>query len=158
MYVPVRTKCKKERTKIWLEKIKSHKKENIYWYLDTDKKKKYAYRYKFYDHNGKRREKTKQNFNTSLEAERALTALKATILNGGENIIINDNMIVSQWVEIYYERKLSHWKGTTPKSYRNIVDTYIKPFIGQYKLSRLTKSIYQSQFIDKLTPIAAQKH
>lgn len=78
-------------------------------------------------------------------------------MNGGEKIIVNDNIIVSQWVEIYYERKFPQWKGTTPKSYRNIIETYIKPLIGQYKLSRLTKSIYQSEFIDKLIPIAAPK-
>ncbi|MFF2797079.1 tyrosine-type recombinase/integrase [Lysinibacillus xylanilyticus] len=138
-------------------KLNPTKKENIYWYLDTNKKKKYAYRYKFYDQSGKRRERKRQNFNTSLEAERALTAIKATILNGGEKMVVNDNMIVSQWVEIYFESKLTHWKGTTPKSYRNIIDTFIKPLIGQYKLSRLTKSIYQSKFIDKLIPIAAPK-
>ncbi|KOS64666.1 site-specific integrase [Lysinibacillus agricola] len=133
------------------------KKENIYWYLNTDKTKKFAYRYRFYDHNGKRREKKRQNFNTSLEAERALTAIKATILNGGEKIVVNENMIVSQWVEIYFERKLPHWQGTTPKSYRNIINNYITPLIGQYKLSRLTKNIYQSEFVDKLVPIAAPK-
>ncbi|MGE7910613.1 Arm DNA-binding domain-containing protein [Lysinibacillus xylanilyticus] len=42
-------------------------------------KKKFAYRYRLYDHNGMRKEKKKQNFNTSLEAERALTVLIATI-------------------------------------------------------------------------------
>lgn len=128
--------------------LNTTKKEDIYWYMDADKKKKYAYRYKYYDHNGKRREKSKYRFDTILAAERALIAIKSTILNGGEKIALNDNMTVSQWVEIYFNRKKSKWKGTTPKTYRNIIDSYIHPFIGHHKLSRLTKSIYQSQLID----------
>lgn len=50
-----------------------------------------------------------------LEAERALTAIKSTILNGGEKIALNDNVTISQWVEIYFDLKKSKWKGTTPK-------------------------------------------
>lgn len=63
----------------WIEKYT--KKENSYWYLNIDKKKKFAYRYRLYDHNDmrKEKEKKKQNFNTSLEEERTLTVLKATI-------------------------------------------------------------------------------
>lgn len=137
--------------------LNATKKEDIYWYMDADKEKKYAYRYNYYDHNGKRREKSKYKFDTILAAERALIAIKSTILNGGEKIALNDNMTVSQWVEIYFDRKKSKWKGTTPKTYRNIIDSYIHPFIGHHKLSRLTKSIYQSQFIDRLIPIAAPK-
>ncbi|WP_139150620.1 Arm DNA-binding domain-containing protein [Lysinibacillus fusiformis] len=53
------------------KKLNSTKKENIYWYYDTNKKKKYAFRYKFYDHTGVRREKTRQNFSTSTEAKKA---------------------------------------------------------------------------------------
>ncbi|MFJ7698947.1 tyrosine-type recombinase/integrase [Lysinibacillus fusiformis] len=138
-------------------KLNATKKEDIYWYIDTDKKKKYAYRYNYYDHNSKRREKSKYKFDTILDAEKALIALKGTILNGGEKIALNENMTVSQWVDIYFDRKKSKWKGTTPKTYRNIIDSFLKPFIGQCKLSRLTKSIYQSQFIDRLIPFAAPK-
>jgi len=139
------------------KKLNSTKKENIYWYYDSNKKKKYAYRYKFYDHTGVRREKTRQNFNSSIEAEKALIALKATVLNGGEKIIFNENMTIAQWVDIYFDRKKSKWKGTSPKTYRNVIEIYIKPYIGRYKLSRLSKSLYQSEFIDKLSLIAAPK-
>ncbi|MGG2081704.1 tyrosine-type recombinase/integrase [Lysinibacillus pakistanensis] len=137
--------------------LNATKKEDIYWYVGADKKKKYAYRYNYYDYNGKRREKSKYKFDTILAAERALIAIKSTVLNGGEKIVLNDNMTIAQWVEIYFERKKSKWKGTTPKTYRNIIDSYIQPFIGHHKLSRLTKSIYQSEFIDKLIPISASK-
>ncbi|WP_144789981.1 hypothetical protein [Lysinibacillus fusiformis] len=113
------------------KKLNSTKKENIYWYYDSNKKKKYAYRYKFYDHTLVRREKTKQNFNTSIEAEKALTALKTTVLNGGEKIIFNENMTIAQWVDIYFDRKKSKWKGISPKTYRNVIEIYIKPYIGR---------------------------
>lgn len=43
------------------------------------------------------------------------------------------------------------------ETYRNIIDSFINPLISQYKLSRITKSIYQSEFIDKLIPLAAPK-
>ena len=44
----------------------------------------------------KEKEKKKQNFNTSLEAERALTVIKATILNVEEKIVVKDNMKISK--------------------------------------------------------------
>lgn len=124
------------------------KKENIYWYKDG-KVKKYAYRYRFYDANGKRREKTKQGFETDKDAELALTELKAEILKGNLQQVESRNLTIQQWVSTWYTRNEAKWKVSTVAQYKNAVERHIIPELGQIKLSRLTKPKYQ-EFIDKL--------
>lgn len=137
--------------KLARQKFNKTRKENIYWYYDSDKKKKYAYRYKYYDHIGKRREKSKQGFETDIAAERALTEIKATILNGGEKIALNENITVEQWIDIYFEHNQSKWKISSIDSYKRVIRLYIKPLFGTYKLSKLTRSLYETEFIEKVS-------
>ncbi|MHC8516708.1 Arm DNA-binding domain-containing protein [Sporosarcina sp. ITBMC105] len=76
-------------------KMTKTKIDSIYWYKQG-KEKKFAYRYKYYDSLGKRREKSKQNFDTIEQAERALIDVKAAILDGNNSYVENDNLTVAQ--------------------------------------------------------------
>lgn len=133
------------------QKLQKTRKENIYWYQDSDKKKKYAYRYKYYDHVGKRREKSKQGFNSDVEAERALTKIKSTILNGGEKIALNEQITVEQWMDVYLDRQQAKWKVSTAANYKRITNLYVKPLLGKIKMSKLTRGLYEKEFIEQLS-------
>lgn len=132
------------------QKLMKTKKDSIYSYIDTDKKKKYAYRYKFYDEANKRKEKTKQGFKTVQEAEKALIALKATILSGNENVVINDNITLNQWLPQWMKLKEKSWKPTTLKSKELLCRRHLLPQIGGLKLNKITKLVVQNRIIDEM--------
>lgn len=138
-------------------KFNSTKKDHIYWYKDSDGSKKYAYRYRFYDANDKRRERSKRGFETEAAAVRALTNLKATLLNGGTRVVVNENMTVAQWLDIYYEKRKPKWKVSSVYNYERIIRLYLKPYLGHYRLSKLTKNIYELEFIEKLKDAKSAK-
>lgn len=126
------------------------KKDSIYSYIDTDKKKKYAYRYKFYDAANKRKEKTKQGFATIQDAEKALIAVKATVLNGNENFVLNENITLNQWFPQWIELKKNSWKPTTLKSKEMLCRRHILPELGDLKLNKITKLVVQNRIVDDL--------
>lgn len=125
------------------------KKEHIYWYKDG-KEKKYAFRYRFYDQDGKRREKSRQGFNSEKDAELALIELKAEILKGNLQQVQNQNITIEQWVNTWYSRNKPKWKPSTLDQYIYAIEKHIIPELGKIKLSKLTKSRYQ-EFINKLS-------
>lgn len=126
------------------------KKENIYSYIDTDGKKKFSYRYKYYDSYGKRREKTKQGFKTQNEAERALIEVKAAVLDGNEQLLINEHLTLSKWLEFWIDAKKSNWKPTTYRQRELFCRAYLVPLIGDYKLTKLTKFTVQNNLVDAM--------
>lgn len=126
------------------------KKDGIYWYKDKNGKKQYAYRYKYYDVFKKRREKSKQGFNTELEAERALIELKAEILDGNESYVENDNMTLSKWFKIWANAKKTNWSPGTYDLYKRHFNLHIEPKIGKVKLNKITNMYIERELIKPL--------
>lgn len=132
------------------QKLIKHKKDCIYYYVDTDKKKKFAYRYKYYDVHGVRKEKTKQGFLSDIEAERALINVKAAVLDGNDYQVTHSNMTYTQWFALWFEAKVKKIKVSTARGYKQHYDQYFKPLIGHYKLNQLTKMTVQKHLVDVL--------
>lgn len=128
---------------------KKTKLDSIYWYRHAGKKK-YAYRYKFYDEFGKRKERSKQNFDTIEQAERALIELKAAILDGKSKQVTHDKLTLTHLNEIYIKSNSKNWR---PSSYRNhvyLMDKYILPYIGHYKINRVNNIVIQTKLFNPL--------
>lgn len=123
--------------------------DSIYWYKH-DGKKKFAYRYKYYDRLGKRREKTKQGFDSIEKAERALIELKANVLDGNESFVENDNITVLQLNELYTQSTSASWKPTSKRNHTYVMDSYILPAIGHYKAKNVNNIIIQNDLFNPL--------
>lgn len=132
------------------QKMKKTKKECIYEYKDLDGKTKYAFRYKYYDYLQNRREKTKQGFNTIVEAERALIEVKADILDGNESFVEYENLTIGQWFNIWLDAKQSRWRQGTYDLYKRRFNSYIEPLIGKKRLNKLTNSVLQKELVEPL--------
>lgn len=135
-----------------MPRVKYHKtkKDGIYWYRDSKGNKKYAFRYKYYDRFNKRREKTKSNFDSEKEAERALIEIKANILDGNDRYVENDHLTVAQWIEIWMESKKNIWRPNTYVHYLETYENHLKPLIGHYKIKKITSMTVQRELVDVL--------
>lgn len=129
-------------------KMTKTKLDSIYWYKHNGKKK-YAYRYKYYDKYKVRHEKSKQGYNTIEEAERALIEVKAAILDGMEELVINQNLRLGKWLDYWYEKKHKRWEVTTAASKKSAIDNHLKPILGDYPLNKLTNLTVQ-QLVDTM--------
>ncbi|MFD2133296.1 tyrosine-type recombinase/integrase [Pseudogracilibacillus auburnensis] len=125
--------------------------EEIYYYFLKNGVKLFMYRHKYYDSLGRRREKKKSSFATGKAALNALLKVKAAILNGQLKHIEHSQMTVGQWFDIWYETKNRYWERATTRPKRKaLIKNHIKPLLGRYKLSTLTASTYEREFINKL--------
>lgn len=124
--------------------------DEIYYYFLKNGEKRWLYRHKYYDSLGKRREKKKSGFKTEKAALRSLLEVKTTLLNGEIKLVENDQITVSQWLDIWYNMSASAWKITTKRNRKSVIKNLIKPLIGSYKLNILDRPTYQKAFIDKL--------
>lgn len=131
-------------------KYNKTRKDNIYWYIDSDGNKKYAYRYRYYDRNGKRREKTKTGFDSEKAAERALIKVKADILDGNDQYVEYDKLKVEQWMEMWLESKKNSIRPSTYILYEKHTRNHIIPCLGHYRLTKLTKMTVQIELVNKL--------
>lgn len=133
-----------------MEYKRSSKEKEVFSY-ENSKGKLWMYRHKYYDGlTGKRKEKKKHGFKTEKAAIQALMEVKAQTLRGVTSYIENDNITVSQWLDIWYEMNHKKWKVTSCKQREMAIRLQMKPLIGHFKLQQLTKSIYQKNFIDVL--------
>lgn len=130
-------------------KLTKTRRNNIYSYVDSNKKKKYAYRYKYYDSLGKRKELYKQGFDSDRDAEVALAKLISETESYLKSIE-NKNMTVSQWMDIWFEARQTDWAISTKTLNEQMIRLYIKPILGHYKISNLDYLTYKNQFIDAL--------
>ncbi|HLR59650.1 MAG TPA: tyrosine-type recombinase/integrase [Pseudogracilibacillus sp.] len=139
--------------------MKLHKtKENeVYYYFLKNGEKRFMYRHKYVDVLGKRKEKKKSGFKTEKEALRGLLEVKATLLDGNHNFVDNNQLTVSQWLEIWFETYGKEWKPTTIRQRKSIIDKHIKPLLGTYKLSTLNRATYTREFINKLSATKLKK-
>lgn len=130
--------------------MKLHKtKENeIYYYYLKDNEKRFMYRHKYEDNLGKRKEKKKSGFKTEKEALRSLLEVKASILDKGH--IDNSNITVGQWLDTWYETYNSSWEISSVYQRKQIIEQYLKPHIGHYKLNKLDKATYTRVYINEV--------
>src|SRR5699024_283027 len=112
----------------------------------------YMYRHRYYDSLGKRREKSKRGFKNEKEAYRKLLEVKSSILNGDIKHVENEDIRVSEWLDIWYETKSMSWAISTRKDRKRHIENILKPLLGKYKLTKLDGMTYEREFINKLLP------
>ncbi|MFC7364493.1 MULTISPECIES: tyrosine-type recombinase/integrase [Bhargavaea] len=140
-----------------MERFPSKKEKEVFYYYTGKKEKKWGYRMRYYDALGKRREKSKQGLPSENAAIRALLEVKASIFNGETRQIEKSNMTVSEWVDIWFDTKQHKWKVSTRDHREGIINNYIKPLIGRYKLSSLDRTTYEREFLNVLHQKLAQR-
>ena len=109
---------------------------------------KWQYQFEAAKIGGKRKQITKSGFNTKKEAIEAGVKALAEYNNSGlsfkpSEISMSDYL--DYWLENYVELNL---RTNTIASYKGIVNNYLKPSLGIYKLKSLTPSILQN-YINK---------
>jgi integrase len=133
-----------------MKMIKSKKDPDLYYYHNAKNVKMWCYRYRYYDVLGKRKEKSKQGFETENAAYRALLQVKQDILNGEVKKVDFSNMTVAQWLDIWFETKENEWKVTSRLQRENAIRYQMKPLLGKYKLAELDKATYKRAYINVL--------
>ena len=109
---------------------------------------KWQYQFEAAKVEGKRKQITKSGFNTKKEALDAGVKALAEYNNSGlhfEPSEISMSDYLDYWLENYVELNL---RTNTIAGYKGIVDNYLKPTLGIYKLKSLTPSILQN-YINK---------
>ncbi len=129
---------------------KSKKDPELYYYFNSNNKKRWCYRHRYYDALGKRKEKSKQGFTSEKEAYRALLEVKTSTLNGDVKQVESSNMTVSEWLDIWYESHKNDWKERTRKQRESVINDYMKPLLGDYKIKQLDKNTYKRVYINEL--------
>lgn len=129
---------------------KSKKDKDVYYYYLKNGDIRWMYRHKYYDVLGKRKEKKKSGFKTEKEALRALLEVKASILDGKQKQVENNQLTVSHWLDIWYETYSGGWEVTSRLQRKNAIKHQMKPLIGQYKLNELDRATYIREFIKPL--------
>lgn len=136
---------KQEKSK--LEYLKKY--DGIFSYK-TKKGLRYGYRLPYYDSIHKRHEKQKRGFKDPRSAYRDMLAKQVDLADNETDLVAHDNMTVRQWANAYYEANKIRWKPSTCQRYRTAIDKHIGPFIGNVKLSELTKNRYQRELINPM--------
>lgn len=133
-----------------MKMIKTKLDPEVFYYNNKKGEKLFAYRHRFYDALGNRKEKSKQGFKFEKEAYRELLKVKSDVLNGKSNKVINANLTVQEWMQIWHEANKSGWEISTDLQRADIIRIHINELIGKYKLSELDKNTYKIKFIDSL--------
>lgn len=124
--------------------------KELYYYFNAKNEKRWIFRHRYYDTLGKRRERSRQGFTSENKAYRELLRVRAETLSGNSSMIENENLTVSQWLDIWYETKKNSWAITTRKNRLGNIIGVFKPLLGHYKLSKLDAMTYERVFINKL--------
>ena len=109
---------------------------------------KWQYQFEAAKIEGKRKQITKSGFNTKKEALDAGVKALAEYNNSGlhfEPSEISMSDYLDYWLENYVELNL---RTNTITNYKGVIDNYLKPSLGIYKLKSLTPSILQN-YINK---------
>lgn len=133
-----------------MKQYKTKKDSELYYYFNANKEKRWIFRHRYYDSLGLRRERSRQGFTSENKAYKALLEVKSTILNGGIKQIEQENLTISQWLDIWFETKEKNWKVSTIYQRRRYIEGVIKPRIGGLKLSKLDAMTYERVFINEL--------
>lgn len=98
---------------------------------------------------GKRKRKSKGGFRTKADALKAGTQAKAEYDNGGIQIEQN-NLSYSDWLDSWYNSTVKpHFKPQTSQVYLSIINTHLKPNLGDYRLNSI-RPMTLRKFFDKL--------
>lgn len=136
---------------------KSKVDDEIYYYFLKSGEKRWMYRHKYYDTLGKRREKKKSGFKSEKNALKALLKVKSDLLDGQVRQVENDQMTISQWLDIWCETNEREWESTTKVLRKSVIKNHIKPLIGNYKLAKLDKNTYVRELINNLSSAKLKK-
>ena len=109
----------------------------------------YQYQFEVGKINGKRKRKSKSGFKTKAEAEKEGLKAYNEFKNFGlsfkeEDITYADYL--DYWVENYCNTNLRY---NTIEKYKAIIEKYLKPYLGIYKLAGLT-SVKLNSFITEI--------
>ncbi len=129
---------------------KCHRDKELFWYMDYEGNKRWLYRHRYYDVLGKRREKKQQGYTSEAAAYRGLCEVRAKLVSGNNIEVENENMKVSEWLDVWYESNKNSWRDNTVKQRQNMIRDQFKPLLGKYKLTSLDKETYKREFIQKL--------
>lgn len=109
----------------------------------------YEYNFDVAKIEGKRKRITKSGFKTKAEALKQGMIAYNEYLNTGRNFISNE-MSYSDFLDYWLENHCKiNLKYHTIEAYSNIVKTHLKPNLGFYKLSQITKTTLQD-FLNKI--------
>lgn len=104
----------------------------------------YQYQFDGAPIDGKRKRITKSGFKTKNEALKAGTIAYNEYMQTGHNFVPN-KMSYSDYLDFWYENYCKiNLKYTTQEAYKNIIDKYLKPSLGLYRLSAITSVILHS--------------
>lgn len=109
----------------------------------------YQYKFEIAKVDGKRKFLSKSGFKTKSEAEKEGVIAYNDYLNTGNSFSASDmsySDFLDYWLENYCYINL---KYHTIEGYSNIIKNHIKPNIGYYRLSQITRSTLQ-EFINKI--------
>lgn len=99
--------------------------------------------------NNKRKRITKSGFKTKIEAQEAGTIAYEEYIRTGV-VIKESQMSYHDYLDYWYENYcIVNLKYTTQEAYKNIIDKYLKPMLGIYRLSAIT-SVTLHNFLTKL--------
>ena len=109
----------------------------------------YQYQFEIAPMNGKRKQFTKSGFRTKQEAQEAGIEVYNEYINTG--LILKESKLsyadyLDYWMKNYCETNL---KYNTIQAYNTIINKYLKPNLGKYRLTRLT-SVKLNSFISEL--------
>jgi integrase len=129
---------------------KSKKDPELYYYFNAKGEKRWMFRHKYYNQFGVRDEVKRQGFHTEKEAHKALLKIKVDTISGATNHVEFSNYTVAQWFDNWYEAYNQDWEITTRIQRESAIRVHIKPLLGRYKLSKLKRTTYKKEFINKL--------
>ena len=109
----------------------------------------YEYNFDVAKIEGKRKRITKSGFKTKSEALKQGTIAYNEYLNTGKSFSVNE-MSYSDFLDYWLDNHCKiNLKYHTIEAYSNIVKTHLKPNLGFYKLSQITKPTLQD-FLNKI--------
>lgn len=97
----------------------------------------YQYSFEIAKVDGKRKRKSKSGFKTKKEAMEAGIIEYNNYFNMNCNTN-NDKISYSDYLDLWIEDYKQNIKHNTIRTYKSIIEKYLKPNLGQYKLSDLT--------------------
>lgn len=109
----------------------------------------YQYSFEIASIDGKRKQKTKSGFKTKAEAQKEGTIAYNDYITTGVAFIeseISYSDYLDYWIKNYCEPNLRY---NTIEKYRILIKKYIKPFLGQYRLSSIS-SVKLTTYINEL--------
>lgn len=110
----------------------------------TDRKPNWEYRFEAASIDGKRKHISKSGFRTKKEALEAGAKALAEYNNCGETFTPSE-ISVSDYLNLWFKQYcIPNFKKSTLGTYRSILDVYLIPHLGSYKLKALTPSTIQN--------------